>query len=183
MEFRIYFQSAGPTKSYIYYIQCLHVIRNSFRSSLNGYYPPFSTPEHGISTQEHPTPERFWPTPEQKKFSRCAQLIFVLGLMKFYGTPLPLLNSTGFERISARNCVFNQIMQGHLCQLSVSNTNNNLSSVFSYKLTLLCFGWRLLCCICDWGKTNFFIIWSHESLTLELKLSDNLETGTCTVSW
>ena len=37
MEFKTYAQSSGPTKSYIYYIQCLHVIGNSFRTSLTGH--------------------------------------------------------------------------------------------------------------------------------------------------
>ena len=44
------------------------------------HYPPFSTPEHGISTQQHPTPEFFWPPHEQKTF--------FFRLMKFFRTPL-----------------------------------------------------------------------------------------------
>ena len=82
MEFKTYIQSSGPTKSYIYYIRCLHVLGNSFRSSLTGHYPPFSTPEHGIST-----PELFWPTRTENIFAlRAAHS--VLWLMKFYSTPL-----------------------------------------------------------------------------------------------
>ena len=37
MECKTYNQSPGPTKSYIYYIQCVHVIGNSFRTSLTGH--------------------------------------------------------------------------------------------------------------------------------------------------
>ena len=37
MECKIYNQSPGPTKSYIYYIQCVCVIGNSFRTSLTGH--------------------------------------------------------------------------------------------------------------------------------------------------
>ena len=56
---------------------------------MSGHSSPFSTPEHGILTPEHPTPEHFWPTPEQKIFFALPAAYFVLGLMKFYGTPLP----------------------------------------------------------------------------------------------
>ena len=74
MNFKTYIQAPDSTKSYIYDIQCLHVIGNSFRDSLSGHSPLFLTPEHGISTPEHPNPELF-------------------GLMIFYSTPLLRENS------------------------------------------------------------------------------------------
>ena len=42
----------------IYITQCLHVIGNSFRTSLTGF-----------STPEHPTLELFWPTQNRKNFA------------------------------------------------------------------------------------------------------------------
>ena len=68
------------------------VIGNPVRGSLSGHSPPFSTPERGFST-----PELLWPTPEQKIF------YFVLGLMKFYGTPLGIINMRSLTFILSTN--------------------------------------------------------------------------------
>ena len=48
INFNTYIQSLDSTRSYILYsdIQCLHVIGNSFQSSLSGPSPSFSNPEH-----------------------------------------------------------------------------------------------------------------------------------------
>ena len=53
----------------LYIIQCLHVVGNSFRTSLTGHLPPFSSPEHGISTRT--------PNPKTEEISRspfCSQV-------------------------------------------------------------------------------------------------------------
>ena len=60
----------------LYITQCLHVIGHSFRTSLTGHWPPFSSPKHGISTPEQQNPELFWSTPDLDSHPTMTQPTF-----------------------------------------------------------------------------------------------------------
>ena len=77
--FKTYVQSPGPTKSYTYYRPCLNLIHVMSLTTIFNTRTRYFFPKG----PELPTPELFWPTPSQKIFSRCAQLILLSGWWNF----------------------------------------------------------------------------------------------------